>query len=57
VGITPTYEVMRDWGPDHAKQFEIGVFLEKDMIAMGQGMSKQEAQQEAARIALENKGW
>ena len=57
VGITPTYEVVREWGPDHDKQFEIGVFLEKELIAKGEGKSKQEAQQMAAENALKNKGW
>ncbi|MDP3792218.1 MAG: ribonuclease III [bacterium] len=57
VGITPTYEVMEEWGPDHARNFKIGVFLEKEMIGTGQGPSKQEAQQEAAKDALEKKGW
>lgn len=57
VGITPTYEVLEEWGPDHARNFKIGVFLEKEMVGSGQGPSKQEAQQEAARDALNNKGW
>ncbi len=56
-GITPTYEVMKEWGPDHAKNFRIGVFLEKDLIGEGEGPSKQDAQQEAAQNALERKGW
>ena len=56
-GITPTYEVMKEWGPDHAKHFRIGVFLEKDLIGEGEGPSKQDGQQEAARNALEHKGW
>lgn len=57
VGITPTYEVLKEWGPDHAKDFEIGIFLEKEMVAKGQGKSKQQAQQEAAQEALKVKGW
>lgn len=57
VGITPTYEVVEEWGPDHARNFKIGVFLEKEMVGSGQGPSKQEAQQEAARDALAKKGW
>jgi ribonuclease-3 len=56
-GITPTYEVLKEWGPDHAKNFRVGVFLEKDLIGEGEGPSKQEAQQEAAKAALEKKGW
>lgn len=57
VGITPTYEVLDEWGPDHSKHFVIGVFLEKDLIAKGEGNSKQEAQEKAAEKALEVKGW
>lgn len=57
VGITPTYEVLEEWGPDHARNFKIGVFLEKEMAGSGQGPSKQEAQQEAAKDALQKKGW
>lgn len=57
VGVTPTYEVLEEWGPDHARNFKIGVFLEKEMAGTGQGPSKQEAQQEAAKDALAKKGW
>ena len=57
VGITPTYEVLEEWGPDHAKNFKIGVFLEKEMAGVGQGPSKQEAQQVAAEDALAKKNW
>jgi len=56
-GVTPTYEVLEEWGPDHARNFKIGVFLEKEKAGVGQGPSKQEAQQDAARDALEKKGW
>lgn len=57
IGVTPTYEVIKDWGPDHAKNFHVGVFLDGDLIGEGVGPSKQEAQQEAAKNALEKKGW
>jgi len=56
-GITPTYKVMREWGPDHSKNFIIGVFLNSELVAEGQGSSKQEAEVEAAKNALEIKGW
>ncbi|MDP3954454.1 MAG: ribonuclease III [bacterium] len=56
-GITPTYEVMDEWGPDHAKTFKVGLFLEKELVADGEGNSKQEAQQEAAKNALIAKNW
>lgn len=57
VGITPAYEVLREWGPDHDKHFVVGVFLEKELVAQGEGKSKQEAQQKAAEEALKIKKW
>lgn len=57
VGITPSYEVVHEFGPDHDKQFVVGVFLGKEKIAEGSGPSKQIAQEEAARNALEAKKW
>jgi len=55
--LTPSYRVIREWGPDHDKHFIVGVFLGSELIAEGEGNSKQEAQREAARIGLEAKGW
>lgn len=57
VGITPSYKLMKQSGPDHEKYFTIAVFLDKDQIATGEGKSKQEAEQNAAQKALEVKGW
>ena len=57
IGITPTYKVLEESGPDHAKHFVIGVFLKKDMIAKGEGTSKQEAQVAAAEEGLKAKNW
>lgn len=56
-GITPRYVVLKEWGPDHAKNFEIGVFLEDEQIGAGTGVSKQDAQQSAAEDALQKTGW
>jgi len=56
-GITPVYKVMKEWGPDHYKHFIIGAFLNDRLIAEGEGSSKQEAEVEAAKKALEIKGW
>ena len=56
-GITPSYEVIKEWGPDHAKNFIVGVYLEKELIAEGQGISKQEAQEKAAANGLKKKKW
>ncbi len=57
VGITPSYKVLSEEGPDHAKQFIVGVYLDKEKIAEGTGLSKQEAQVDAAEKALEIKQW
>lgn len=56
-GITPTYRVLHEEGPDHIKSFKIGVYLDKELIASGEGTSKQEAQTEAAEAGLKIKGW
>lgn len=57
MSITPIYKVLESSGPDHAKVFKIGVYLDKELVATGVGTSKQEAQTEAAKKALENKNW
>lgn len=56
-GITPIYKALKEWGPDHAKHFTIGVFLKDELVAEGEGFSKQEAEEEAAKKALEIKKW
>ncbi|HFC36129.1 MAG TPA: ribonuclease III [Candidatus Moranbacteria bacterium] len=55
--ITPSYKVLSEEGPDHDKKFVMGVFLGEELVGEGEGLSKQEAQREAARNALKNKGW
>jgi ribonuclease-3 len=57
VGITPAYKVLDEWGPEHQKHFLVGVFLKDELIAKGEGSSKQEAEEEAAEAALKTKGW
>ena len=56
-GITPSYGVLKETGPDHDKKFTVGVFLKKDKIAEGEGFSKQDAEQNAAKKALEITNW
>jgi ribonuclease-3 len=56
-GITPSYRTLKEWGPDHDRRFVAGVFLEDELVAEGEGASKQEAQREAAREGLVKKGW
>ena len=55
--VTPTYETVAQEGPDHDRIFTVGVYLRKEKVAEGVGRSKQEAEQEAARKAVEAKGW
>ena len=55
--VTPTYRVLEESGPDHARHFVIGVFLKDELVAQGSGFSKQEAQEKAAKKALEIKRW
>lgn len=57
VGITPTYNTLKEFGPDHNKKFLVGVYLRNELIAEGEGQSKQEAEQEAAQKALQAKKW
>mgnify|MGYP001569452484 FL=1 len=56
-GLTPSYKTMKETGPDHNKMFTLGVFIGDEQIAIGTGLSKQEAEQKAAEKALEVKGW
>lgn len=55
--ITPTYETVKESGPDHDKHFTVAVFLGRGKVAEGTGKSKQEAEQQAAKLALDAKGW
>ena len=57
VGITPSYKVLEEGGPDHKKTFVVAVFFNDEQIADGHGTSKQEAQMNAAEAALRAKGW
>ena len=51
-GATPTYIIVGESGPDHAKTFEVEVRLNSNVIGHGMGRSKREAEQNAAREAL-----
>ncbi|MBI2984031.1 MAG: ribonuclease III [Candidatus Kerfeldbacteria bacterium] len=57
LGITPSYKVLKEWGPDHDKHFLVGLYIDDDQIAAGEGASKQEAQVMAAFNGLAAKGW
>ena len=51
-GVTPSYELVASWGPDHKKEFEIAIVLEGKTLSQAKGKSKKEAQQKAAQMAL-----
>ncbi|MDO8469848.1 MAG: ribonuclease III [bacterium] len=50
--LTPTYRVLKEEGPDHQRQFVVGVYFGDELIAEGSGTSKQEAEVRAAQAAL-----
>ena len=49
----PVYKLLRDEGPDHSKVFTVEVWGGRKPLGVGQGRSKQQAEKEAARLALE----
>lgn len=53
VKFSPEYKVLKEEGPDHNKTFEVGVYSENKIIGKGEGKSKQEAEENAAKNALE----
>lgn len=50
--VTPNYKIIKESGPEHEKEFVMGACLEEKLIAEGEGFSKQEAEEEAARKAF-----
>lgn len=57
LGVTPSYQVVGETGPDHEKEFEVVALLKDTVVARGKGTSKQEAQVDAANESLKAKGW
>jgi ribonuclease-3 len=51
--MTPQYRVIEEIGPDHEKIFRLGVYISDSLMGVGEGPSKQIAQQQAATAALE----
>lgn len=52
-GFTPQYRVLEEVGPDHDKIFTLGVYVGDKLMGKGTGPSKQNAQQVAAKAALQ----
>ncbi len=57
VGVTPSYKVLAESGPDHDKSFTVGIYFGAELAGQGKGKSKQEAEQKAADNALKLKNW
>jgi len=49
----PHYKILREFGPEHDKKFEAAVYVNKKLLGRGCGRSKKEAQQAAAKEALQ----
>lgn len=49
----PVYRVVDELGPDHQKTFVVHILVNEEVLAEASGKTKKEAQQSAARIALE----
>lgn len=56
-GITPSYRIIKEVGPDHDKVFTVAVYFGEEQIALGKGTSKQGAETDAARQAITQQGW
>jgi ribonuclease-3 len=52
-GVVPEYRLISATGPDHKKEFEIGVYINDKEYARAKGRSKKAAQQEGARLTIE----
>jgi len=47
----PQYKVLKEYGPDHDKKFEVGVYINESLLGIGVGISKKEAEQMSAKQA------
>lgn len=53
LGMTPSYKVVDSWGLDHEKTFRVSVYVGEDEYGLGEGRSKQKAEQKAAETAID----
>lgn len=51
-GSIPDYRILEEKGPDHSKEFSVGVYLGDKLLAKGYGTSKKKAQLDAAKNAI-----
>ena len=52
----PRYAIVRETGPDHEKLFEVELSIQGEVVGVGSGRSKKEAEQQAAKQALQQVG-
>lgn len=57
LGVTPRYRLVSEDGPSHNRTFVVEALLGDRVVARGEGHSKRQAEQEAARSALGDPGW
>lgn len=55
--VTPIYKLISESGPPHDSTFVMGVYVNNELLGQGTGKTKQEAEQQAAKEAIESKGW
>ncbi len=53
----PEYQVIDEYGPGHDKTFEVQVFIGQDAMGQGVGKTKKQAEQQAAKDALDQLDW
>jgi len=53
-GCIPSYTIIKESGPDHEKLFEVAVMIDEECLGEGNGRTKKEAEQKAAKMALLN---
>ncbi|MPX14423.1 ribonuclease III, partial [Moraxella catarrhalis] len=51
--VIPTYQLLKEKGPDHHKEFEMALYIQDKMYAIAKGKSKKEAEQQCAYQALQ----
>ena len=52
--FSPKYLVLEETGPDHDKEFQVGVYIDDELLGIGSGKSKKQAEQVAAQKALQS---
>jgi ribonuclease-3 len=57
LGVTPAYRLVSAEGPSHEPRFAVEVLLGERVAARGEGRSKRQAEQAAAKEALRDPGW